>query len=406
MSIPESFPKNISSPSLKPEISLNPSSASNKYKDNNNINQNKINFQINEENDDATDNMEEKEIDEIAEEEDELDDKNKENEKEEIQPLNANQEKRSKIERLFIYLRTGFVWRPIPKIKSTVLCLEISGGIFLIIGIVILILSNQIKEIEIRYDNNPECIIGQRCNINFSIKEEMQENVFVYYRLKNFYQNHRRYIKSKSYKQLKGEILSEDDIKNDCEPIVLNKDLYEGIRSINETNPNNILDPEGVAHPCGLIAKSYFNDTYELKKQTGDENIQISDEGIAWSIDKKKFKNSPNINIQWTNVEKERFIVWMRPAALPDFRKPWGKIDKTLKKGEYILTIENNYPVKSFKGEKYFILSTVNALGGKNYFLAILYFVVGGISIAAGILFYFGHKRYNSDSNEKTQKKD
>ena len=52
----------------------------------------------------------------------------------------------------------------------------------------------------------------------------------------------------------------------------------------------------------------------------------------------------------------------MRPAALPDFRKPWGKIDKTLKKGEYILTIENNYPVKSFKGEKYFILSTVNAL--------------------------------------------
>ena len=34
------------------------------------------------------------------------------------------------------------------------------------------------------------------------------------------------------------------------------------------------------------------------------------------------------------------------------------------------------------------------------------YFVVGGISIAAGILFYFGHKRYNSDSNEKTQKKD
>ena len=179
MSIPESFPKNISSPSLKPEISLNPSSASNKYKNNNNINQNKINFQINEENDDATDNMEEKEIDEIAEEEDELDDKNKENEKEEIQPLNANQEKRSKIERLFIYLRTGFVWRPIPKIKSTVLCLEISGGIFLIIGIVILILSNQIKEIEIRYDNNPECIIGQRCNINFSIKEEMQENVFV-----------------------------------------------------------------------------------------------------------------------------------------------------------------------------------------------------------------------------------
>lgn len=24
------------------------------------------------------------------------------------------------------------------------------------------------------------------------------------------------------------------------------------------------LDPEGIASPCGLIAKSMFNDTYEL----------------------------------------------------------------------------------------------------------------------------------------------
>ena len=95
----------------------------------------------------------------------------------------------------------------------------------------------------------------------------------------------------------------------------------------------------------------------------------------------------------------------MRPASLPDFRKPWGKIERNLQKGNYILTVDNKYPVESFKGEKYFILSTVNALGGKNYFLAILYFVVGGVSIAAGILFFIGHKRYNSD-NEKTQKRD
>ena len=410
MSLPDSFPKNPSSVSLKPEISQNPSSATNQFHNNNSINKISLgnnNGQINEEKDEDTDNNnEEKEIDEIAEEEDENDDKNKEKENEEIQLLNANQnEKTGKIAQLFIYLRTGFVWRPIPKIQSTMLCLEISGGIFIIIGIVILILSNQIKEIEIRYDNNPQCIIGERCDINFTIPEEMEKNVFVYYRLKNFYQNHRRYIKSKSNKQLKGEILEEKDIKDDCDPIILNKDLYDGIKSINTTNPNNTLDPEGVAHPCGLIAKSYFNDTYTLKKQTGGGDIQISEEGIAWSIDKKKFKNSANINIQWKNVESERFIVWMRPAALSDFRKPWGKIDTNLKKGEYTLSIYNNYPVKSFDGEKYFILSTVNALGGKNYFLAILYLVVGGISIASGILFFIGHKKYNSD-NEKTQKKD
>ena len=133
--------------------------------------------------------------------------------------------------------------------------------------------------------------------------------------------------------------------------------------------------------------------------------IVIKEEGIAWSIDKKKFKNSPNRDKQWIDVESERFMVWMRPASLPDFRKPWGIIDKDLEKGNYVLTVTNNYQVKSFDGEKYFILSTVNALGGKNYFLAILYFVVGGISLVAGILFWIGYERFNKD-NEKTQKKE
>ena len=37
--------------------------------------------------------------------------------------------------KLFIFLRSGFAWRPIPTIRSTVLCLEISGIIFLLLGI-------------------------------------------------------------------------------------------------------------------------------------------------------------------------------------------------------------------------------------------------------------------------------
>ena len=91
----------------------------------------------------------------------------------------------------------------------------------------------------------------------------------------------------------------------------------------------------------------------------------------------------------------------MRPAALPDFRKPWGRIEKELSNGDYTLTITNNYPVKSFKGKKYFILSTVNGFGGRNYFLSILYFIIGGVSIVAGIMFWIGYKKYNIDKIEK-----
>ena len=338
-------------------------------------------------------------IDEIEEEEEDKIVDNKNNNKEESQLLNNEDENQGKIERLFIYLRTGFIWRPIPTIFTTMLCLEITGAIFLLIGLIIVFTSKNIKEIEIRYDNNDNCTIGNECKIDFHIEETMEKNVFVYYRLKNFYQNHRRYIKSKSHKQLKGNILTEKEIKDDCDPIILNKDIYLGLKNIDN---NEELDPNGVAHPCGLIAKSYFNDSYIIVKQGGDEDIIISDTDIAWSVDKDRYKNSDNKSLQWFNVENERFMVWMRPAAMPDFRKPWGRIERDLVKGDYTVIITNNYPVKSFDGKKYFILSTVSRLGGKNYFLGILYLVVGGVSIMVGILFWFGYKKYNLEKTQKT----
>ena len=71
----------------------------------------------------------------------------------------------------------------------------------------------------------------------------------------------------------------------------------------------------------------------------------------------------------------------MRTAGLPNFRKLWGRIDGTLAAGEYILNINNVYDVNGFSGNKYFVLSTTNALGGKNYFLAICYIVVGSLCL-------------------------
>jgi len=45
----------------------------------------------------------------------------------------------------------------------------------------------------------------------------------------------------------------------------------------------------------------------------------------------------------------EHFIVWMRTAGLPKFRKLWGKIvGDVMKKGSYKLLIKNNYEVAAF----------------------------------------------------------
>lgn len=49
--------------------------------------------------------------------------------------------------------------------------------------------------------------------------------------------------------------------------------------------------------------------------------------------------------------EDERFINWMRVAALPRFRKLWGKIEIDLKKGDKLsVTIENRYNTFRFDG--------------------------------------------------------
>lgn len=87
----------------------------------------------------------------------------------------------------------------------------------------------------------------------------------------------------------------------------------------------------------------------------------------------------------------QHFIVWMRTAGLPNFRKLWGQIDTNLVAGDYELVIDNKYDVSSFAGSKYFVLSTTNVLGGTNYFLAVCYIIVGALCIMFGIIFFIAY---------------
>ena len=159
--------------------------------------------------------------------------------------------------------KKGYVWRPIPTITHTFLCLLITGIIFITLGVIILILSSQITTIVIRYDDITDCSSALKnkenniCEFKLTIDKKLEQPIFVYYQLENFYQNHRRYLKNKSLKQLKGNECDRDDVKNDCDPIITNSDLGR-IYSVDGT----LLDPNKIAHPCGLIARSFFNDSF------------------------------------------------------------------------------------------------------------------------------------------------
>lgn len=65
----------------------------------------------------------------------------------------------------------------------------------------------------------------------------LQGTVYLYYGLNNFYQNHRRYVKSRDDYQLLGRL--SDNPSSDCDPF-----------RINNNKP---------IAPCGAIANSLFN---------------------------------------------------------------------------------------------------------------------------------------------------
>jgi hypothetical protein len=162
----------------------------------------------------------------------------------------------------------------------------------------------------------------------------------LYYGLQNFYQNHRRYVKSRDDNQLLGQALT--SVNSECSP-------YGSVAG------NSSL----IYAPCGAIANSLFNDTFTLNLN-GITPVGLIKNGIAWTTDKSvKFQNPAS----WANTVKpinwqknvteldpdgyknEDLIVWMRTAALPTFRKFWRIVDhsgafgNSLPAGNYTLSI-------------------------------------------------------------------
>ena len=99
--------------------------------------------------------------------------------------------------------------------------------------------------------------------MSITLDSDIPAPVYVYYQLDNFYQNHRRYVKSRSNEQLMGNNLDVSQL-DDCDPIKTNNDLGR-----NETIDGSELVGEAAAFPCGLVAKSVFNDTYVLTDPYG-----------------------------------------------------------------------------------------------------------------------------------------
>lgn len=178
---------------------------------------------------------------------------------------------------------------------------------------------------EVRYNNSGFL----PCNVTLEIPEDMASPVYVYYELENFYQNHRRYVKSRDDTQLSGGKVITDEAKlTNCDPLV--KDDLAGF---------GYGCGSRLLHPCGLIANSMFNgmqwrdeapppsthartplpcptDTFDfgLDASIGDK---FKDTDIAWETDvKQKFKAvAPRERVD--NQNSHFFLSQMYPGAWP-----------------------------------------------------------------------------------------
>lgn len=273
---------------------------------------------------------------------------------------------------------------------------------FIILGFVLKAASDGVVELSMQYDgpnapaNLKQCSVttggtSQLCTVSLTVNSLMKAPVFVYYQLDNFYQNHRRYVTSKSDSQLQGNVYTDAGASQltTCQPLITN-------------SGGLVLDP------CGLIANSYFNDTFTLQSP----GLAMDESNIAWPSDLKKFtpiplsQQSQYPTVQFTsnwNVSNEHFIVWMRTAALPNFRKLYGRINTDLQPGTVLnFQVNATYPVTGFGGSKFLVVSTTSFMGGKNPFLGIAYLVVGFACVAVAALFavkqYFGGRRLGDTS--------
>lgn len=346
-------------------------------------------------------------------------------------------------------------WQPILTAGTVLPTFFVIGVAFIPIGVGLMYFSNQVHEVTVDYTNcnsdahSKMCsdvindsalwVDGKppNCECRVSIEkgqigdEDWEGPVFLYYGLTNFYQNHRRYVKSRDDKQLLGEL--EKEPATDCDPFLAFNTSYNYA-------------------PCGAIANSLFNDTIELEWSLDGNTwatVPVLRTGIAWDTDKQyKFRNPAGaedgmmqelfkqhklvkprdwqkevweldtVNPGNNGFQNEDLIVWMRTAALPNFRKLYRRMDHNNEKQgavgtynekfktglphdfQYRLKINYAYKVTQFSGTKSVIISTTSLLGGKNPFLGIAYIVVGCICFIMGVVFLFIHLRFGKSTSE------
>ncbi|CRG96384.1 LEM3/CDC50 family protein, putative [Plasmodium gallinaceum] len=192
------------------------------------------------------------------------------------------------------------------KYSSVILFLIFLFIFNMIIGIIVLLLSNQYIECRIPYEYKGQSytkysivrVTPEHCKGIGNLKE-LKGKLNVHYELQGLQQNHYRFVSSFKKEQLSGQIFLKKEDVSECHPFI----------TFSEGGVNKIL------HPCGIFPWNVFSDSYIFYDREPDEfpfptpiPIQQKVEDITIKYYRKFFKNP---SAELINSHKDHVYFWM-----------------------------------------------------------------------------------------------
>lgn len=192
----------------------------------------------------------------------------------------------------------------------------IMGMILLGVSIASFKSCDKYKEYMVEYTDCPKTTnSSDLCVKELVIEEDLEEPIDIFYRIENFYINHKDFVRSKSYDQLRNKLNVNVTIKN-CEGV-----QYMHETNINDENSKNTTEyysfdkstkllNTSKAYPCGLFPKYFFNDNYEMRKDGKKIDINTKD-FLSWLNNSILYKNNEDASkIQYRNIEDRKKILF------------------------------------------------------------------------------------------------
>jgi hypothetical protein len=105
-------------------------------------------------------------------------------------------------------------------------------------------------------------VLNKECQKIVTIKEDINDSIFVYYSLTKFFLNQRDIARSRSYPQLRNEIDKSNYKK--CEGALTVAEIFDYNVQKYKTLSGAKLLATDIANPCGLQAKAFFTGILKL----------------------------------------------------------------------------------------------------------------------------------------------